>query len=119
MRREIRTEAAQMGEQNRESKKADREKMKELEEELDELKGNTAKGEMACALVFLLSLGLLTALFAGMIKLDIGGVAGNVLSPIIGDIPVVRSIQPAEMQRKNPSELTEKMKQKTEEKTLH
>lgn len=103
-----------MGEQNRKkaNKKADKEKKKELarkkkalEEELDELKGNTVQGKAVCAFVFLLLLGLSMGLFVGMVKLDVGGFAGNVLAPLIGDVPVVRSILPAEMQRKTPSEL--------------
>lgn len=92
--------------------KADREKMrelarkkKELEEELDELKGNTAKGKAVCTLVFLLLMGLVLSLSVGMVKLDVGGVASTLLAPLIGDIPVARSILPAELQRKSPSEL--------------
>lgn len=91
---------------------ADKEKMKELaekkrelEEELDELKGNTAKGKAVCTLVFLISIGLLLGLFAGMIKLDVGGFAGTFLAPLIGDVPIARDILPAEMQRKSRAEL--------------
>lgn len=94
------------------AKKADKQKIKELarkkqelEEELDELKGDTAKGKAACIFVFLLVLGLLSGFFVGMIKLDVGGVASTLLAPLIGDIPVARSILPAEMQRKSPAEL--------------
>lgn len=92
---------------------ADKEKVKELvekkkeleEEEIDELKGNTAKGKAVCTLVFLLSVGMLLGLFAAMIKLDVGGFAGGFLAPLIGDVPIVRSILPADMQRQSPAEL--------------
>lgn len=116
-----------MGEQNRKNtksekspgnvsksavKKADKEKMKELaqkkkelEEELDELRGNTIKGKLACILVLLLLIGLWTGLFVSMVKLDAGGVASTLLAPLIGDVPIARSILPAEMQKKSPSEL--------------
>lgn len=94
------------------ARKADREKMKELarqkkvlDEELDELKGNTVKGKAVCMLVFLLLTGLLLGLSVGIVKLDVGGVASTLLSPLIGDVPIARSILPGEMQRKSPSEL--------------
>lgn len=94
------------------AKKADKQKMKELtrkkrelEEQLDELKGNTVKGMAVCILVFLLIIGLSLGISVGMVKLDVGGVASTLLAPLIGDIPIMRSILPAEMQRKSSSEL--------------
>lgn len=99
-------------------KKTDKEKIKELakkkremQEELDELKGNTAKGKAVCALVFFVLIGLLMGTFVGMVKLDIGGVASEVLAPAIADVPVLRSILPAELQKKNASELAAEQKQ--------
>lgn len=86
-------------------------KRKEMQEELDELKGNTVKGKIICALIFCLSVGLLLGLFTGMVKLDIGGAASKVLAPAIGDVPVLRSILPAEMQKETASELAAKRKQ--------
>lgn len=88
--------------------KADKEKIKELarkRQELDELKGNTAKGKAACIVVFLLMIGLSFGLFVSMVKLDAGGFASEVLAPAIADIPVLRSILPAQMQKKSASEL--------------
>lgn len=92
--------------------KADKEKIKELarkrqelEEEIDELKGNTAKGKTVCIVVFLLMIGLSFGLFVSMVKLDAGGFASEVLAPAIADIPVLRSILPAQMQKKSASEL--------------
>lgn len=106
-----------MREPNRKNVK-DKEKIKELakkkremQEELDELKGNTAKGKAICVLVFFLLLGLLMGGFVGMTKLDIGGVASEVLAPAIADVPVLRSILPAELQKKNASELAAEQKQ--------
>lgn len=103
-------------------KKTDKEKIKELakkkremQEELDELKGNTAKGKAVCVLVFLVLTGLLMGIFVGMVKLDIGGIASDVLSPIIADVPVLRTILPVEMQKKNASELAAEQKQQEAE----
>lgn len=99
-------------------RKADKEKIKELakkkramQEELDELKGNTAKGKAICVLAFFVLIGLLMGTFVGMVKLDIGGVASEVLAPVIADVPVLRSILPMEMQKKNASELAAEQKQ--------
>lgn len=99
-------------------RKADKEKIKELakkkremQEEFDELKGNTAKGKAICVLVFFVLIGLLMGTFVGMVKLDIGGVASEVLAPVIADVPVLRSILPMEMQKKNASELAAEQKQ--------
>ena len=49
--------------------------------------------------------------FVGMVKLDIGGVASGVLAPVIADVPVLRSILPTELQKKNASELAAEQKQ--------
>lgn len=99
-------------------RKADKEKIKDLkmkkkamEEELDELKGNTAKGKALCVMVFCMSLMLLLGIFVGMVKLDTGGVASEALAPVIEDISVLRSILPAELQKKNASELAAEQQQ--------
>lgn len=99
-------------------KKADKEKIKELAKkkremqgELDELKGNTAKGKAVCVFVFFTLIGLLMGIFVGMVKLDIGGVASEVLAPVIADVPVLRNILPVEMQKKSASELAAEQKQ--------
>lgn len=90
-------------------------KKREMQEELDELRGRTAKGKAVCALVFFASIVLLLGLFAGMVKLDIGGVASQVLAPVIADVPVLRNVLPAEMQKKSTSELAAEQKQQEEE----
>lgn len=103
-------------------RKADKEKIKDLEikkkameEELDELKGNTAKGKAACVLAFFASLGLLLGIFVGIAKLDIGGVSSEVLAPVIEDVPVLRSILPAKLQKKSASELEAEQRKAKEE----
>ena len=80
-------------------------KKKELEDKLDELKGDTTKGKAVCVFVFLLVLGLSFGFFVGMVKLDVGGVASTLLAPLIGDVPIARSILPTELQKKSKSEL--------------
>lgn len=105
-----------MQEQN--GKKTDKEKIKELAEkkkemqqELDELKGKTAGGKAVCALVFFVLTVLLLGIFMGMVKLDTGGVASEVLAPVIADVPVLRNVLPVELQKKNASELAAEQKQ--------
>lgn len=107
-----------MGQQKKKTEKnAEKEKLKELvkkkkemQEEIDELEGNTAKGVAVSVLTFLVTLGLSMGTFAGMAKLNVGGGASEVLAPVIGDVPIVRSILPAELQRKSPSELAAEQK---------
>lgn len=64
-----------------EGKKADQERIKELtrkrkemQREIDELKGNTVKENAVGTLVFLVLFGLLFGIFVGMVKQDMGGV---------------------------------------------
>lgn len=54
---------------------------------------------------FLVLTGLLMGIFVGMVKLDKGGIASEVLAPVIADVPVLRRILPVDMQKKNASEL--------------
>lgn len=103
---------------NAKNEKNDKQRIKELAEkkremqlELDELKGNTVKGKAACVFAFIMLIGLLLGIFVGMVKLDIGSVASEVLAPVIADVPILRNILPVEMQRKNASELAAEQKQ--------
>lgn len=78
---------------------------KAMNKELDELKGRTKRGKAMVALLFFLIMGLLLGGLVIMVKLDVGGVAEQVLAPVIGDVPKIRSILPQSMQRKNASEI--------------
>ena len=96
----------------KQSRQVDKEKIaelkkqkKETQEELDELSGRTAKGKAACVLVFLAVFAAVCGILIGMIKMDAGGFASTVLAPAIGDIPIVRSVLPQNLQRKNQSEI--------------
>lgn len=82
-----------------------KQKRQQMQEELDELEGNTAKGKLACVGVFLLVLAVTLGIFVGMIKTNVGGFAGNMLAPLISDVPVLRSILPKDMQEKSAAEL--------------
>lgn len=62
-------------------------------------------------LVFFVLIGLLMGAFVGMVKLDVGDVASEVLAPVIADVPILRNILPVEMQKKNASELAAEQKQ--------
>lgn len=62
-------------------------------------------------LVFFVPIGLLMGAFVGMVKLDVGDVASEVLAPVIADVPILRNILPVEMQKKNASELAAEQKQ--------
>lgn len=76
-----------------------------MEEELDEMQGRTLKGKVICVLVFLLTLVVLMGLLVGITKLDIGGISSQTLAPVIGDVPVLRSVLPKDLQQKTPKEL--------------
>lgn len=82
-----------------------KQKKKEMEEELDEMQGRTLKGKVICTLVFILTLIVLMGLFVGATKLDIGGISSQTLAPVIGEVPVLRSILPKDLQQKTPKEL--------------
>lgn len=73
---------------------------KKTQEELDELQGKTTGGKLACFLVFLGVLALLIGVFVGFVKLNVGNFASDVLAPVIGNVPIVRSILPKEFQEK-------------------
>ena len=108
------TSAANVEKADKERIKELAKKKKEMQEELDELKGNTAKGKAASVLVFFLLTGLLLGTFVGIVKLDIGGVASKALAPVISDVPVLRGILPVGMQKENVSELAAKKLQAKE-----
>ncbi len=78
---------------------------KKTQEELDELRGRTTGGKIACLFAFLGIMLALGAGFVGLVKLNVGNFASDVLAPVIGDVPVVRSILPAEYQTKSASEI--------------
>lgn len=82
-----------------------KEKIEKLKEELDDLKGNTKKGKAICALVGILVVLLLLGGITALIKTDAGGFATSSLAPLIGDVPVARSILPKHLQRKTAKEL--------------
>ena len=77
-----------------------KEEKRQMEEELDDLKGNTKKGKAVCALVGILAVVLLLGGITVLIKTDAGGFASSSLAPLIGDVPVARSILPKHLQRK-------------------
>lgn len=78
---------------------------REARDELDEARGNTSGGRAVSVVVFLLSVVVLLGMFIGMVKLDVGGVASNLLAPAVGNVPVLRSILPSDMQKKSASEI--------------
>lgn len=82
-----------------------KEERKQMEEELDELKGSTGKGKAICVAVFLVAIALLLGIIIALIKTDAGGFASTSLAPVIGDVPIVRSILPKDLQRKTAKEL--------------
>lgn len=82
-----------------------KEERKQMEETLDELKGSTGKGKAICVAVFLIAIALLFGFIIALIKTDAGGFASASLAPVIGDVPIVRSILPKDLQRKTTKEL--------------
>ena len=83
---------------------------KMTEKELDDLNGRTTKGKIASFFVFLLIMAVMTGTLIGMVKLNVGGVAHDVLAPVIADVPVARSILPKSLQKKNASEIAAEKK---------
>ncbi len=78
---------------------------KQMEEELDELKGKTKKGKAECILAFICAMIFLLGGITLLIKTDAGGFASSSLAPVIGDVPVLRSILPKNLQRKTKQEM--------------
>lgn len=78
---------------------------KKTQEELDELRGKTTGGKIACVLVFFGVIAVLGGIFIGLVKGNVGNLASDVLAPVIGDVPIVRSILPTEYQTKTAGEL--------------
>lgn len=78
---------------------------KQMEEELDELSGKTVRGKLMSILTFLLIMAVMAGVLVGMVKLNAGGVADNVLAPVIADVPVARGILPKRLQKKSASEI--------------
>jgi len=83
---------------------------KMTEKELDDLNGRTTKGKIASFFGFLLIMAVMTGTLIGMVKFNAGGVADNVLAPVIADVPVVRSILPKRLLKKNASEIAAEKK---------
>ena len=77
---------------------------KKTQEELDELQGKTTGGKIACFLAFLGILVVLGGVFVGLVKLNVGNFASDILAPVIGNVPVARSILPKEYQEKTAAE---------------
>lgn len=102
---------------DKENKIANKQRIAELEKqkkmmkkEIDDLNGRTTKGKIASFFVFLLFMAVMIGILFGMVKINVGGVADDVLAPIIADVPVARSILPKRLQKKNASEIAAKKK---------
>lgn len=83
---------------------------KMMEKELDDLKGRTTKGKIASFLAFLFFMAVMIGALIGLVKLNAGGVADQVLAPVIADVPVARSILPKRLQTKSASEIAAEKK---------
>lgn len=82
-----------------------KEEKKKMQEELDELQGKTTGGRILCAFAFLGILALFAGIFTGIVKMNVGNFASDVLAPVIGETPVLRSILPSDLQKKTPKEI--------------
>ncbi len=91
---------------------------KKTQEELDELQGKTTGGKIACFLAFLGILVVLGGVFVGLVKLNVGNFASDVLAPVIGNVPVARSILPKEYQEKTAAERKEEEQAAADEAAL-
>ena len=66
---------------------------KMTEKELDDLNGRTTKGKIASFFVFLLIMAVMTGTLIGMVKLNVGGVADGVLTPVIANMATLSAAQ--------------------------
>lgn len=90
---------------------------KKMQEELDELQGKTAQGKAVCAVVFLGVVLALFGIFLGLVKLNVGNFASDVLAPAIADVPVVRSILSSDLQKKSSKEIVAEQAAETAKQT--
>lgn len=103
--------------EEKESKIANKQRIAELEKqkkmmekELDDLHGRSTKGKIVSFFVFIVLMTVMMGILIGMVKLNVGGVADDVLAPVIADVPVARSILPQRLQKKNASEIAAEKK---------
>lgn len=90
---------------------------KKMESELDELQGKTTKGKLICGFTFVGIMALLALLFVGVVKMNVGNFASDILAPVIADVPIVRSILPSELQKKTATEIMAEKQAAAEEAT--
>lgn len=74
------------------------------------------KGKILAFFMFLFVMVVMIGILIGMVKLNVGGVADDVLAPVIADVPIVRSILPQRLQKKNASEIAAEKKAESEAK---
>lgn len=65
------------------------------EDELDEAEDGKKKGKLITSLIAVFIVLIWIAIFALLIKLDVGGFGSSVLRPILKDVPVINAILPA------------------------
>ncbi len=82
-----------------------RKKKREMEEELDELRGRTAEGKRKCVFAFAVTMLICFGALLGFIRMDAGNFASDVLAPLIADVPIVRNVLPKELQKKTEAEI--------------
>ena len=93
--KKIQDEKKKLKEQQKKAQKEAKQKAKELSKQESDLYDESSKGSMVTAvLVTIVLIIVWLAIFALIVKLDIGGLGTNVFAPIFKDIPVVNKILP-------------------------
>lgn len=93
--KKIQDEKKKLKQEQKKAQQEAKKKAKELSKQESDLYDESSKGSMITAvLVTIVLIIVWLAIFALIVKLDIGGLGSNVFAPIFKDIPVVNKILP-------------------------
>ncbi|MBQ8946177.1 MAG: hypothetical protein IJ058_05105 [Lachnospiraceae bacterium] len=91
----IKEEKKALKKEQSEARKEAKARAREIEKREDEIDGDDAGG-LSIVMVTLIIIVIWIAILALLIKLDVGGLGSTVMRPLIGDVPVLNRILPAE-----------------------
>ncbi len=91
----IKEEKKALRKEQSEARKEAKARAREIEKREDEIDGDDAGG-ISIVMVTLIIIVIWIAILALLIKLDVGGLGSTVMRPLIGDVPVLNRILPAE-----------------------
>ncbi|MCR5303755.1 MAG: hypothetical protein K6E33_04265 [Lachnospiraceae bacterium] len=94
--KEIAAQRKALKAEQKEQRKAAKLRAKELSEREERVTEEEGPGGLSIVLVTLLIVAIWVGIICLLIKLDVGGFGSNVLAPILGDVPVINKILPAD-----------------------